>query len=286
MSSASQLNAPESFGVDYYSGIFLGAVPDYYDWTQTSGGAQENITTYATSQLVNQSVSWVEQQSKPFFLWLAFNAPHTPFHNPPSQLISDQSLVDNQSTIDANPFPYYLASIEAMDKEIARLISSLSSEQKENTIFIILGDNGTPLQVGQTPYVADRVKGTLFQGGINSPLIVCGKDISRKNVLETALVHAPDIFTTIADLAGAGGDDYQDGVSLKPFLTDANSTKRTFTYSEQFGNTNTVNDGYAIRNENYKLIHLENGTEYFYQLSTDPFEQNNLLSESLADEAE
>jgi arylsulfatase A-like enzyme len=286
VNSNSQLNAPEDFGVDYYSGIFLGAAPDYYNWTQTSGGVQENITTYATSHFVNQSVSWIEQQSKPFFLWLAFNAPHTPFHRPPSELISDQSLVDNQATIDANPLPYYLASIEAMDSEIARLISSLSSEQKENTVFIFLGDNGTPLQVGQSPYTSGRVKGTLFQGGINSPLIICGKNINRKDVLETALVQTPDIFTTIADLAGAGSDDYQDGISLKPLLTDVSSTKRTFTYSEQFGNTNTINDGYAIRNEDYKLIHLENGTEYFYQLSSDPFEQNNLLSQSLSDAAE
>ncbi|MFT5747142.1 MAG: arylsulfatase B [Saprospiraceae bacterium] len=84
VSSASDLNAPENFGIDYYAGMFLGAVPDYYDWTQTSAGIQENITTYATTHLVNQSVSWIEQQSKPFFLWLSFNAPHTPFHLPPS----------------------------------------------------------------------------------------------------------------------------------------------------------------------------------------------------------
>jgi arylsulfatase B len=286
VSSASDLNAPENFGIDYYAGMFLGAVPDYYDWTQTSAGIQENITTYATTHLVNQSVSWIEQQSKPFFLWLSFNAPHTPFHLPPSQLISDQSLTDNQAAIDADPLPYYLASIETMDKEIARLISSLSPEQQENTVFIFLGDNGTPVQVSQTPYAANRVKGKLFQGGINTPLIISGKNISRKNVTEIALVQAPDMFATIADLAGAGDDNYQDGMSLKPLLTDAEATKRTFTYSEQFGSTNMVNDGYTIRNEEYKLIHLDSGTEYFYQLSTDPFEENDLLSETLSAEAQ
>lgn len=282
----SELTAPENFGVDYYAGAFLGAIPDYYDWTQTSAGIQENITIYATTHLVNESINWIEEQSKPFFLWLAFNAPHTPFHLPPSQLISDQSLEDTQTAIDANPSPYYLASIEAMDREIARLIASLSPEQQENTVFIFLGDNGTPRQVSQSPYVRSKVKGTLFQGGINSPLIICGKNISRKNVQETALVHTTDMFATIADVAGVETNNYQDGISLQPLLTDANATKRTFIYTEQFGNINTTNDGYAIRNETYKFIELEDGTEYLFELNNDPLEQDNLLSGSLSEEAQ
>ena len=286
VSAATQLNAPENFGVGYYSGIFLGTVPNYYNWTQTSGGLQENITNYTTTYLVNQSASWIQQQSKPFFLWLAFNAPHTPFHRPPLNLISDQSLVDNQSTINANPLPYYLASIEAMDSEIDRLISSLTPSQKENTIFVFMGDNGTPRQVAQEPYLTNGSKNTLFQGGINVPLLVCGKNITRKDIVETALVQAPDMFATIADIAGAGTANYQDGISIKPLFTDANASKRAFVYSEQFGNTSTLNDGYTLRNTNYKLIHLQSGIEYFYKLSTDPFEQTNLLSANLSSEAQ
>jgi len=286
VSSSSQLNAPEDFGIDYYSGIFLGAVPDYYNWTQTSSGQEENITTYVTTHLVNQSISWIEQQSKPFFLWLAFNAPHTPFHRPPLDLISDQSLADNQAAINAEPLPYYLASIEAMDKEISRLIGSMTTEQRENTVFIVLGDNGTPRDVSQSPYLGNRVKGTLFKGGINTPLIISGKDISRNNVQESALVHAPDIFTTIADLAGTGDTEYQDGISVKSLLTGTNVSSRNYIYSEQFESTNTVNDGYCIRNGDYKLIHLEDGTEYLYDLSSDRFETDNLLANALTEEAQ
>ena len=286
VSSGTQLSAPENLGAGYYSGIFIGAVQDYYSWTQTSSGAQQTITTYTTTHLVNQSVSWIQQQTKPFFLWLAFNAPHTPFHRPPLSLITDQTLVTNQTTINANPYPYYLAAIEAMDKEIAHLISSLTSAQKENTVFVFIGDNGTPAQVAQSPYTALTTKNTLAQGGINTPLIVCGKNITRKNVTETALVQAPDLFTTFADIAGAGSAAYQDGISAKPLFTNANAAKRTFVYSEQFGNTSTTNDGYAIRNADYKLIHLQSGTEYFYKVSTDPFEQTNLLSISLSAEAQ
>lgn len=286
VSKNNQLNEPENFGVSYYSGIYAGAVPDYYNWTETSGGIQKNVTTYTSTHFVNQSVNWIQNQSKPFFLWLAFNAPHTPFHRPPLELISDKTLSNNQSEIDANPFSYYLASIEAMDSEIARLIHSLTPAQKENTVFIFLGDNGTPTQVGQDPYAMNGTKNTLFQGGINTPLIISGKNVSRKNATESAMVQSTDFFATFADIAGAGSSNYEDAVSMKPFFTDANATKRTFVYTEQFGNTTSLMDGYAIRNEKYKLIHLDNGKEYFYDLSADEFEKENLFAFTLSIDAQ
>lgn len=284
VSGSADLSAPEDFGVDYYSGIFLGAVPDYYDWTETSGGAQRTVNTYATTHLVDESISWIDEQSKPFFLWLALNAPHTPFHVPPLDLITDQTLIDSQAAIDADPIPYFLASIEAMDTEIKRLISSLTEEERANTVFIFMGDNGTPRSVGQVPFVGNTLKGTLNQGGISTPLIIAGKGVERKNVSESAMVQVQDMFATIADLTGAGSADYEDGISIKPLLSDANATKRSFAYSEQFGNTNTAKDGYAIRNENYKLIRLENGDEFLYRLQTDPFEKDDLLSGTLSAE--
>jgi len=286
VSGGANLTAPESFGVQYYSGFLIGAVPDYYDWTQTSNGSQQNITTYTTTHLINQASTWIQQQTKPFFLWLALNAPHTPFHRPPLNLITNQTLVNNQAAINANPLPYFLASIEAMDKEISRLIGSMTAAQKENTVFVFMGDNGTPTQVAQVPYSSTKSKSSLFQGGINTPLIICGKNVTRKNVIESALVQAPDMFTTFADVTGAGSTNYQDGISLKPLLSNEAATKRTFVYGEFFGNTPSANDGYTIRNDTYKYIKLQSGTEYLYKLSTDPFEAINLMLNALSTEAQ
>jgi arylsulfatase B len=285
ISPQNQLSGPENFGIQYYSGFLPAAINDYYNWTETSGGKQQTVTTYTTTQFVDKSVAWVKQQTKPFFLWLAFNAPHTPFHRPPLTLIKNQSLANTAAAINANQYTYYLAAIEAMDKEIARLISSLSTAQKENTVFVFMGDNGTPSQVAQAIYKANGTKGTLFQGGVNTPLIVSGKNITRKGVVETALVNAPDMFTTIADIAGAGSEKYQDGISIKPLFTDANASKRTFIYSELFSVPVDPFDGYTIRNDKYKLISLKNGTEYLFNLSTDPFEKTNLMSGTLSTEA-
>lgn len=285
VSGGNNLAAPESFGVQYFSGFLIGAVPDYFNWTQTSNGTQQNITTYTTTHFVNQASSWIKQQIKPFFLWLALNAPHTPFHRPPLNLIANQTLANNQATINANPLPYYLASIEAMDKEIGRLIGTMTISQKENTVFVIMGDNGTPAQVAQAPYSTTKSKSSLFQGGINTPLIICGNNVTRKNVIESALVQAPDMFATIADITGAASTNYRDGISLKPLFTNAAATKRTFVYSEFFGNIPSTNDGYTLRNEAFKYIKLQSGTEYLFRLSSDPFEVTNLMLNPLTTEA-
>ncbi|GIZ07289.1 hypothetical protein FUMI01_00160 [Flavobacterium sp. UMI-01] len=282
----SDLKAPENFGIQYFSGFLRGGVTDYYNWTQVSNGVESNVSTYATTHFVNQSVAWIQKQTKPFFLWLAFNAPHSPFHRPPLSLISDQTLSESASAISANPFPYYLAAIEAMDKEIGRLIHSMTTAQRENTIFVFIGDNGTPPRVAKTPYTSSRVKSTLYQGGVNTPLIICGKNVSRKNQIETALVQAPDLFATFADMATTGTTAYQDGMSIKPLLSSGASPQRNYTYSELFTSVGYANEGYTLRNQNYKLIHLTSGTEYFYKIDTDPFEQVNLLLQPLTLEAQ
>lgn len=286
VSENNNLTAPESFGINYFSGILTGAISDYYNWTQTSNGKQETITTYSTTQMVNQSISWMNQQSKPFFLWLAFNAPHTPFHRPPLSLITNQSLADNTTAINADKYTYYLAAIEAMDTEIGRLMSSMTTAQKENTVFVIMGDNGTPGQVAQVPYTTNGTKSTLFQGGVNTPLIISGKNVSRKNIVETALIQAQDLFPTFANIAGVSALNYQDGISITPLFTNANATKRTFVYTEQFGQSSPTTDGYTIRNIDYKLIHTEDGTEYLFKLSTDPFETTNLITNTSNTEAQ
>lgn len=209
-----------------------------------------------------------------------------PFHRPPLNLISDQSLVSDTAVINLNPLPYYLAAIEAMDKEIARLIASLTPEQKSNTIFVFMGDNGTPTQVAQRPFLLGRAKGYLYQGGINTPLIIAGKNVVRVGQTDTSLVNATDMFSTIADMAGTGVSFYEDGKSIKPLLSSSQANFNNYVYTEQFDNIPGNADGYAIRNVSYKLIHLDNGTEYFYHITIDPFERTNLFLNALSAEAD
>jgi arylsulfatase A-like enzyme len=86
---------------------------------------------------------------------LALVAPHDPFHVPPADLHSDQTLVDDPDAIAANPRPYYGAAIEAMDAELGRLIDTIDLD---DTYVIFLGDNGTPQGVAVPPNAGDTVK--------------------------------------------------------------------------------------------------------------------------------
>lgn len=173
-------NHPTQMGIDYYAGLLSGSVQSYTNWNFTQNGTTTTSTEYTTTKFTDLAIDWVKEQEQPWFLWLAYNAPHTPFHLPPANLHSQGNLPSDQASINANPQPYYMAMIEAMDTEIGRLLNSMTQAEKDNTIIIFIGDNGTPNQVAQD-YRGTRVKGTVYQGGVNVPMIVSGKNVTRFN---------------------------------------------------------------------------------------------------------
>ena len=261
---------PESFGIDYYAGLIRGSVADYYQWELAEDGMTNLQTNYITEKFTDLAIDWVNEQNRTWFLWLAYNAPHTPFHVPPSNMHNQGNLPEYTPGMDAAP--YYMAAIEAMDFQIGRLLDSIPSDEKDNTIIIFIGDNGTPNQVAQTPYSGGKVKGTLYQGGINTPLFVSGKDVSRTGT-DANLITSTDLFATISELAGVSVGEIHNSKSFKSLFTH-NATLRKYQYSE-------MEDTWAISNGIYKLIEDINGIQEFYNLSNDPYEQNNVLDGTL-----
>jgi arylsulfatase B len=69
---------PEDFGIDYYEGLIKGGAEDYYSWTKTSNGSTNTETEYITTKFTNLAIDWLQEQDKPWFLWQAYTAPHTP----------------------------------------------------------------------------------------------------------------------------------------------------------------------------------------------------------------
>jgi len=265
---------PETFGIDYYAGLTGGGVQDYYQWPLSEDGVETMQTEYITEVFTDLSIDWINAQEKPWFLWLAYNAPHTPFHVPPSEMHSQGSLPEY--AIDSQPTPYYMAAIEAMDYQIGRLMNSMSAEELENTIIIFIGDNGTPLQVAQAPYTSTSAKGTLFQGGINVPMFISGKGVNRVGE-DNSLVAGVDLFSTIAQLAGVNSSSIHDSKSFKSLLDNA-AEHRNFQYSEI---ENIAFNAWTISNGDFKLIIKSNGNEEFYNLNDDPYENANLLNDTL-----
>lgn len=278
---------PNEVGVDYYAGTLAGTISNYYEWILTQEGEQFEESTYHTTKVTDLAIQWVKQQvDNPWFLWLAYVAPHSPFHVPPNELLS-QPLSGNDDDIEANKRKYYLAAIEAMDTEIGRLLDSLSDETRDNTLIIFIGDNGTPKAVLDTAvFRKPHSKGTLYEGGIRVPMVVSGKGVDRKQETESALINTVDFYPTILELASLPIPSDINGKSFHSLLSDAVAAPpREYNYSEFISDTTS---GWAVRNERYKLIEFADGTREFYDLSILPLEQNNLwpISEDLSNVAE
>ncbi len=274
--SGNNTNAdPESFGIDYFAGLIRGSANNYYDWQFTEDGNTSTNNQYTTKVFTDLSMDWISSQSKPWFLWLAYNAPHTPYHVPPNAMHTQGSLPNYADGLD--PTPYYMAAIEAIDFQIGRLIASIPQEELDNTIILFVGDNGSPGAVAQSPFSNQKAKGSLYQGGVNVPMFVSGKGVNRTGE-DDNLIGATDFFTTIAELAGVNTSSIHDSKSFKSLL-ETPSTIRNFQYAEKDDGTD---DSWAISNGNFKLIVNANGDEEFYHLANDPYENNNLLNGNLS----
>jgi len=273
------ISHPDNMGVVDFAGFKNGAVPSYSNWGFIEHAQTSNSIEYTTTKFTDLAIDWVEQQTQPWFLWLAYNAPHTPFHLPPTHLHSQGSLPEDTASVSQNPLPYYLGMIEAMDTEMGRLLSAFSQEELDNTVIIFIGDNGSPNQVVQT-YPKGRAKESLYQGGINVPMVVSGKNITRKGVVESALINTTDLFATIAELTGLDVAEVNDSKSFKPLFTSSTDI-RNYIFSELKSDTGLVD--YAIRNETFKYIDFSNGNDALYNLIDDPLESENLLNRTLSD---
>ncbi len=270
---------PGMMGVGFYSGFLSGTLPDYFDFPLTTNGITRQANTYATTLFTDIAIDWLSGQTGPWFLWLAHTAPHTPYHLPPAAL-HDRDLDDDPAAIRTNPLPYYLAALEALDRELGRLLDSLAPPVRDNTVVVFIGDNGTPPRVAQQPYSRRTVKGTLFPGGINVPMVVAGAGVSRIGEREAALINTTDLFATIADLAGIGSTPAQDSISFKPLFEASSAGGRSILYSDLQAPVPmrmSQNNGWAVSDGRYQFMQLEATGQYLIDKRKDPGGALNLL---------
>ncbi len=261
-------NHPTDHGVDHYEGVWNSGVDDYYSWTKTINGEQEVVDEYVTTHLTDAAIDWINDRDEPWFLWFAHAAPHGPFHLPPSELYTTE-ITD--STDDRQ---LYFAMVESMDHEIGRLIHSMDQQTRDNTSIIFIGDNGTPGPVNDY-YPRGHVKSSIYEGGLRVPLIVSGKQVLRTAEIDESLVQAADIYATILELTGIqvpGGE--QNSRSFKPLLSCDMETWKEVNYSDYNDDGRII---WATRNAQYKLIEGEDGVQEFYDISTNLFEEDNLI---------
>ena len=273
---------PNQLGVDHYAGVLEGTA-EYNDWNLTINGETEQTDEYITTKFTDMAIDWVDEQNTaddPWLFWLAYTAPHTPLHAPPSYMHSQGDLPTDDRSISQNKSQYFLAMVESLDYEIGRLIDSIPDDEMDNTTFIFIGDNGTGGQTIESPYSKEKSKGTLYQGGIHVPMVISGSMVDRKGEREDAMINSVDLFATISDIAGASNYEDIDGVSFVDMLSSGDVSGRDWLYSE-------ILDGQdhnkTARNNEYKLIDFGSQDDELYNLLDDPYESNNLLQNYLSE---
>lgn len=272
---------PTEMWVWYYAGMLTGWAKSYTDWRLTENGQTSRNTEYITTKFTDLAINWIEQQDTPWFLWLAYTAPHTPFHLPPSDLHHQWNIPSDETSVSSNPEPYYMAAIEALDTEVGRLLAQIPEGELQNTTIIFIGDNGTPGQVAQSPYSRTKAKWSLYQWGINTPMLISGYGVSRQWEQEDILVNSTDIFSTIADIAWTSTSTIHDSTSFAESLLKRNTQGRKYVYGEVWSGRTAW---HTIRNDMYKLIVLDAGGEEFYDLVADPYESQKIWDGELTDD--
>lgn len=270
-------------GWPHYAGSLGGGVGNFYSWPKTvNGNTTTGHSTYATTDNVNDSIAWINQQgTQSWFLWLAFNAAHTPHHRPPNDLHDYAGISLNGPNSSRDHFE---AMVQAMDTEMARLLASVDLSV---TTVIFMGDNGTLRGVVQPPFANTHGKGSIYEGGIRVPLLIYGAAVGNglENTAYDGLLHSVDLYSTILELFGA------DAEALVPeeLVLDSRSfaaVLRGEAYARDPAEIMVQNEtgsstGLCVTAGDYKYIDLYNGTEKFYNVDLDLPEVNNLLSGSL-----
>jgi len=226
---------------------------------------------YLTDELSNEAVDFiVKHHEKPFFLFLSYNAPHTPMQ-------ASQKYLDRFQHIDDRLRRVYAAMVSAVDDGVGRVLDTLDNlELDKKTLVFFLSDNGGAANNGSrnTPLRAN--KGTVYEGGMRVPFafrwtgkVPAGIDFHHP-------VSSMDMLGTMAGLTGVEitRDRPLDGVNLIPFLTGEKSgTPHEVLFWQMFDKDHAV-----IRSGNDKYIDLdkEDKTE-LYDLSNDKEEKNDLV---------
>ena len=157
-------------------------------------------TEYLTDALSREAVRFVEQatrKQKPFFLYLSYNAPHTPLEAKEDDLAKFAHIQDEKRRT-------YAAMVYAVDRGVGRLVDSLKSTNTlENTLIVFLSDNGGKIGAGADNGPLQQGKGSVCEGGFRVPMffhwpgqVAAGKRFAHP-------ITALDFYPTFARLAGA-----------------------------------------------------------------------------------
>lgn len=280
---------PRQRGFDYHYGALIGEI-DYFtreihgvtDWYRDNVVVEEE--GYVTELLGQDAVRYIEAHDgdTPFFLYLAFTAPHTPFQAPEADLALYDDMADPNRQA-------YAAMITAMDRQISDVMAALErTGQRDDTLVIFHSDNGgvqNAMLTGEAEIGGDLPasngdfrggKGDLFEGGTRVVAFASWPGVIEEGTVD-GVMHVVDMLPTLAGVAGAeiAGTRPLDGLDVWPTIaTGAPSPRSEVVYNvEMFRG--------AVREGDWKLYYRAPlpSARMLFNLAEDPNETTDLAAD-------
>ena len=236
-------------------------------------GNRIDTKKYLTEELSDNAVKFIEDNSdNPFFLYLSYNAPHTP-------LQATKKDLERNMHIEVEKRRTYAAMVSSMDDGIGLILDKLEEKKiSDNTIVIFFSDNGGVEWYNFSDNgVLRGIKGDFYEGGIRVPFAMQWPKKIKPGITYDKPIIALDVFATVASAASA--EKYIkndiDGVDLLPYLTEENSgLPHEYLYWQ-----NRDKDIDVVRDERYKYLRIKND-EYIFDLKNDISEETNIINSS------
>ncbi len=279
----------------------------YFDPVLQHNGQEGKYPGYCSDVYTTAAIDFLTAaDDRPFFAYLAFNCPHSPYQAPPAELAYYRSLnlgakdfpqvgypIAPGRMISAENLARVYAMITNIDTNVGRVLSTLQAKGLErNTIVIFLTDNGPPdlrFNAGLR-----GLKGTVYEGGIHVPCFIRWPgQLAADRVIDRIAAHI-DLAPTILGACGVAppAGMQLDGKSLMPLLRggpDQPWPDRTLFFQWHRSDRPEPDRAFAARSQKYKLLRPEpansGGTApplELYDIEHDPYEQHDLAADQAA----
>ncbi len=272
---------PINRGFDHFYGFMGRGAHDYFDLAgevepdrpMYRGLKEIKDEGYLTHRLTEEAVDFIKShKDQPFFVYLAYNAVHTPAQAPAETIAKYKKQYPHLSETRT----ILMAMLEHLDNGVGEVVKTLKEEGEwDNTLLFFLTDNGGARAMDADCSPLRGNKQLNYEGGIRTPFIVSWPERFGGG----RMVHHPvitiDILPTAMDAAGIPSPVEQplDGISLLPLLTGQAAAKPRNLYWSEASDRGT----WAIRSGDWKL-YGEKGDLELFNLNSDPTERHNLAS--------
>jgi arylsulfatase A-like enzyme len=279
---------PRAHGFGYFWGYLSG----YLDWyTHVRGDGQPDLWEnesparhdgYFHHETTARAIRFVEQhRDQPFFLDLAYGAPHWPFQSPARPSVAarqNNSMMQHPSDDNAPTRADYVAIMEDFDREIGKVLDAVKAlGLEQDTLVVFTSDNGGEWLSRNDPFF--HRKDTVWEGGIRVPAIVRWPGVVPAGAVTPQVAITMDLTATFLAIAGRNRPDLQlEGIDLRPTLTEGRTTERTLFWRVYRPPDSRQR---AVRQGDYKFIE-DGGLRLLFDLRRDPGERHDLAGQDPA----